>query len=210
MISSDDQRGVADGSKTVSREIRNRVRVLVLASMLTVALTFGLTFYFALIANESAVARQVPELESVAAQLKSLLIMNTLAFVAIIIASFYVLSCLVTARMFHPLAVLHRDLLALAGGALAKPQKTDERGPFAALDEGLSVAVSSLREREQKEIEELSRIAEAVSGAGGPPYVVQKLEEMTERKRALIGETAPQSNTLKHEKTEDPLFIQPL
>jgi methyl-accepting chemotaxis protein len=210
MISTYDQRGVTDGSEAISREIRNRVRVLVLASMLTVALAFGLTFYFALIASESAVARQVPELEGVAAQLKSLLIMNTLVFVAIIIASFFVLSSLITARMFHPLALLHKDLLAMADGALARSQKMDDRGPFAALDEDLSAAVSSLREREKKEIEELSRIAEAVSGVGGPPYVVQKLEEMAARKRASIGETAPQSNTLKHEKTEDPLFIQPL
>ena len=210
MISTTDTQRPADGAGEASRRIRKRLGILMLASMMTVALAFGVTFYVALIANESAVARQIPELQGVAGQLKNLLIMNTVGFAVIIIGSLLVLSSLTTSRMFQPLEILRRHLLTVAGGAIPKSLRANDNGPFAAIGESLDAALSSLRERERREIEELERIAEAVSTAGGSPYAAQRLREMTAGKRLLIGETAPASGAPEQARTEKQVFIQPL
>ncbi len=204
-----DHGSVANVSESLSKGVKNRIKFLVLASMLTVALAFGLTFYFALVANESAVARQVPELEGVAAKLKNLLVMNTVAFAALIIASFFVLSSIITSRLFHPLAALHGGLLTLAEGKLPRFLETGERGPFSVLDNAMMAAVSRLREKEQKEIAELDRIAEALAGAGTSPDAVQKLEELAHEKSALIGAVVARGKSAKKKEEEDALFIQP-
>ncbi|MCX5752304.1 MAG: hypothetical protein NTW97_01525, partial [Candidatus Krumholzibacteria bacterium] len=111
MTGTNDRRSDADTAASLARGVRIRVGYLMLAGMLTVALIFGISFYFALLSNQSAVARQFPELEDVAAKLKSILLMNTFAITAIIILSFFLLTSIATARIFQPLALLHRDLL---------------------------------------------------------------------------------------------------
>jgi len=203
-----DPRMPSDAADSIARGVKGRIIFLILAGMIAVALVFGFTFYFALVANQSALARQVPELEIVAGRLKSLLIMNTLVFVVIIIASFFILSCIITARMFHSLALLHRDLAAIAGGKLPRGVEGREGGPFSALDDALRTMISTVREREHKEIEELTRCADALSGKVPRPETAQRLRELIAGKVAFIG--SPKSAGEAGEKKEDPLFIQPL
>jgi hypothetical protein len=196
------------GSPTIARELRSRLTLLVLGCMMTVALVFGLTFYFALIASESALTRQVPELGGVAAQLKGLLIMNTLVFVAIIIASLYALSRLFADRAFRPLSLVHKELLAIAEGALPVSREPGD-GSFAALERAMRDAVTALRHRERQEIDELDRIAEAVAEQASP-YVAQRLEELVGRKKTMIGETRPKGKAREAEEREERVFIQEL
>ena len=210
MTGDTDHLGLFDGADSLARGVKSRVRYLFLAGMLTVALVFGLTFYFALIANQSALARQVPELESVAAKLKSLLFMNTLVFVAIIIASFLALSSIITARLFQPLALLHRELTAIAGGKLPRPVDGREQGAFSELETALGSAVSSLRDRERKEIEELARCCEALSRSGSNQETLRKLMDLAEAKTTFAGLGDCKGEARDRDAKEDPLFIQPL
>jgi hypothetical protein len=191
-------------------EVRKRIRYLLCAGMLAVALVFGLTFYFALIANQSALARQVPELEAIAAKMKGLLMVNTLVFVAIIVLSFLALSSIVTARFFQSLALVHRDLKTIAAGKLPKPTDRSERGPFAELDVALAAIVSSLRDRERKEIEELTRCCEALSRSASAQGTVRKLMDLVAAKRAFTGCGEAPSEKKDADAKTDPLFIQPL
>jgi methyl-accepting chemotaxis protein len=194
---------------SLAASVKSRVRYLILAGMIVVALVFGASFYFALIANQSALARQVPELEAVAAKLKSLLIMNTLVFIAIIIASFYALSNIIAARMFQPLATLHRSLLTIAEGKLPRSFEAGERGPFSALDDALKTAVSCLCDRERKEIEEISRLAEALEQSPASRKTAHELKEIVARKSACLGASEIRTEAKGKEANEDPLFIQP-
>ena len=195
---------------SLAASVKNRVRCLLLTGMVVVALVFGCSFYFALISNQSALARQIPELETVAAKLKSILIMNTLVFVAIIIASFYALSNLITARMFQPLASLHKNLLMMGEGKLPRSFEALGRGPFSPLDEALRGAVSGICDRERKEMEEISRCAEAIERKAATPETVRELRALSARKGALIGMVEPPKDKKGKETKEDPLFIQPL
>jgi len=210
MIRTTDPPVPSDAAASLARGVKGRIGFLILAGMTAVALIFGFTFYFALVANESALARQVPELEAVAAKLKNLLVMNTVVFVAIIIASFFALSWIITARMFQSLALLHRDLAAIAAGRLPRSVEGRERGPFCALNDALRTMISALRERERKEIEELACCADALSVSAQSPEAVRKLRVLVATKTAFIGCAEDTEKTERREQQEDPLFIQPL
>jgi len=199
-----------DGADALARGVKSRIRGLFLAGMITVALVFGLTFYFALIANQSALARQIPELEAVAAKLKSLLVMNTFVFVAIIIVSFLALSSVITARLFQPLALLHRDLASIAAGKLPRTIDGREDGPFSELDNALGAAVSSLRDRERKEIAELTRCCEALSRSAPNQETARRLKDLAAAKTAFAGSCDVHGEARDTDMKEDPLFIQPL
>lgn len=209
MIGTIDPNATSPVANSLAASVKTRIRYLILAGMVIVALVFGCSFYFALISNQSALARQVPELELVAARLKSILIMNTLVFVAIIIASFYVLSTIIASRLFQPLAMLHRYLLTMAEGKLPRSFEASAPGPFSGLDDSLRAAVLSLCDRERKEIDEISRCAEALERNAAAKETARELRELAARKGALIGaETRVEAKAKETKK--DPLFIQPL
>jgi len=199
--------GAADG---IAGGLKNRLRWLILAGMIIVGLVFGCTFYFALVSNQSALAAQVPELEAVAEKLKSLLVMNTVIFAVIIAASFLVLSSIVTSRMFQPLALLHRNLLALAEGKIPRSFDRGERGAFSALDDAFQAAVSGTYDRERAEIAELSACAAALERSGGAPDTARALRDLATRKSSRIGASEPLGGARAKGAKEDPLFIQPL
>jgi len=190
--------------------VKTRVRLLVLAGMIVVALVFGCTFYFALLSNQSALAAQVPELEAVAAKLKSLLVMNTVVFIAIIIASFFVLSSIITSRMFQPLTLLHRNLLSLAGGTLPRSFEASERGAFSPLDDAFRAAVSGIYDRERKEIEELAACAETLGRSAATQETARILRELAARKSARLDAADVRGAAKGKETKEDQIFIQPL
>jgi hypothetical protein len=199
--------GAADG---IAGGLKSRLRWLILAGMIIVGLVFGCTFYFALVSNQSALAAQVPELEAVAEKLKSLLVMNTVIFAVIIAASFLVLSSIVTSRMFQPLALLHRNLLAIAEGKIPRSFDRGEGGAFSALDDAFQAAVSGTYDRERAEIAELSACADALERSGGAPDTARALRDLAARKSSRIGASEALGGARKKGAKEDPLFIQPL
>jgi hypothetical protein len=210
-----DRRHEAELPNAMCGAIRRRVMILVACSTLAVALAFGLTFYYALIASQSAIARQIPELDSVVGKMKGLLVVNTLVFVAIIIASFFVLASIVTARMFHPLEVLHRRLLDIAGGALPRvePSGSEE---FAGIEEALRTAVAVIRDRERAELEALAKEQEALSGDLQSEGARRALGEIIARKSSFLGmkergalRVERKASPAKTDQPEDSIFIEP-
>ncbi len=210
MTGMNDRRTGADAADSLARGVKSRIRYLILAGTLTVALIFGISFYFALLSNQSAVARQFPELEEVAAKLKSILMINTIAITAIIIASFLLLATIVTTRVFQPLGLLHRDLLAMAGGKLPRRSENRESGAFSALETAWSAALAGIHEKEIREIKELSECAASLSRGGSTGKIAEKLREISERKRAFVGVADLHPESIDKETKKDPLFIQPI
>jgi len=168
--------------------IKNRMKILLIASTLSVALAFGLSFYFALVSNESAIASQVPELEAVVSKLKSLLLINTLGFVAIIIASFYILTSIVGSKMFHSIATVQMDLTEITEGKLPnRSGQITEKGPFSGLNNTFEMAVSALRDKENKEVDELSQCLVLLSDSSKIGDVQKKLEKVLKSKNSYLG-----------------------
>ncbi len=155
-------------------------------------------------------ARQFPELEEIAAKLKGILLVNTVAITAIIIASFLLLASIVTSRIFQPLALLHRDLFALAGGKLPRNGEKPERGAFSALETAWNAAHASIREKELKEIKELADCAASLVRGGSPSTIAGKLLEISERKKAFVGAAEIPPESIEKGSSKDPLFIQPI
>jgi methyl-accepting chemotaxis protein len=210
MIGNNDRMTGADAANSLAKGVRNRIGYLVLAGMLTVALIFGISFYFALLSNQSAVARQFPELEDVAAKLKSILLVNTFAITAIIIVSFFLLATIVTTRIFQPLGLLHHELLAMAGGKLPRRSKNREHGAFSALEASWSAALAGIHDKELREIKELTDCAAALPRSGSSGEVAAKLHELSERKKSFIGAAELHPESIEKEAKKDPLFIQPI
>ncbi|MDD4857792.1 MAG: hypothetical protein PHD74_06770 [Candidatus Krumholzibacteria bacterium] len=205
-----DSRMTSSVADSLASGVKNRIKCLILVGMLIVALVFGLTLYFALLANQTALARQVPELETVAAKLKSILLLNTLSFIVIIIASFFALSSIVAGRIFHPLAILHRNLTSIAEGRLPRSFEATGGGPFSPLDEALKAAVSALFDSERKDVEVLDRCIKALDKHGALKETAEELRHLTARKSAYIGITEGRGEPEKKVAEADPLFIQPL
>jgi len=192
--------------------VRRRIMALVLCSTLAVALAFGLSFYFALVSNQSAVARQIPELAEVAAKLKSLLIVNTVIFVAIIIASFAVLARIVTARMFQPLGLLHRQLTAIASGTLPRAVERSGDAVFTGIEDAMETAIAVIRDRERAELEKLSRGREAIASQGAASQARATIEEVIASKSAFLGMNAAELSPKTKKGAgfpDDSLFIKP-
>jgi methyl-accepting chemotaxis protein len=200
----------SDAADSFARGVRSRIGYLVLAAMLTVALIFGISFYFALLSNQSAVARQFPELEEVASKLKNILMVNTFAIIAIIIASFLLLAHIVSSRIFQPLALLHRDLVAVAGGKLPRRGEKRERGAFSALETAWNAALGCIQEKEFREIKELADCAATLSRSGSSHEIAERLQKIAEQKKAFVGVDELHPEALEKETKRDPLFIQPL
>ncbi|HUV35631.1 MAG TPA: hypothetical protein VMX58_01685 [Patescibacteria group bacterium] len=204
-------------SDELSSGLKRRIIVLIVTSTMVVALTFGLSFYFALISNETAVAKQMPELESLAGTLKRILLINTLAFAAVIIASLYALSSLITARMFHPLESMMRDLLSIGKGTLPRQREPIRKEPFAGFEELFETVLATLQDREEREIEEIRQCISILSnendasGEAGIEEIKRSLVKMLQEKGSFLGvngEDIPgaEESTSEH----DPLFMQPV
>jgi methyl-accepting chemotaxis protein len=210
MAGMNDTRAGIDSAVSFARGVRSRVGVLVLAGMLSVAFIFGASFYFALLSNQSALARQFPELEQVAAKLKSILLLNTAAITAIIIVSFFILASIVTARIFQPLGILRRDLISLAGGKLPRRPERRDGGAFAELETAWGDALESVHAREIKEIKDLTDCVASLARGGAQSETAAKLREIAERKKAFIGAAEAHPAPTEKKPAKDPLFIQPL
>ncbi len=204
-----DPRNDAALSSALCSAIRRRVMILIVGSTLAVALAFGLTFYFALVASQSAVANQIPELGAVVAKMKGLLVMNTLVFVGIIIASLFALANIVTSRMFHPIAVLHRGLVDIADGALPRAVESSGGGEFAGIEDAMRTAVTVIRERERAELEALAKEQESLARSLQSESARKALEEIIASKSAFLGVKGRASARPKDDLAEDPLFIEP-
>jgi len=175
-----------DIASAAADRIKQRMKLLVLASTISVGLVFGLSFYFALLANSTAVARKVPELVYVTDKMKSLLMTNTLIFVAIIVASFYYLSRLVTSRIFGELNDVGDALLSISRKKLPNQSIISEGGPFSELKLALKNAIYSIREKELKELEFLRSLSKK------PLYMESEaleseLKRIIGEKRKLLG-----------------------
>ena len=204
-----DHERAGKAADSLARGVRKRIGMLIIASSAAVAVVFGCSFYFALLANESAVARQIPELGQVAAQMRSLLVVNTLVFVGIIIASFYVLSIIVSSRIFRPLGELHDALRSIAEGSPAPAAGPRAPGAFAALEEAFHAAAGRMVSNEQTDTAELSAIAEELSGSAATAAAAAAIRSYVARKTApRSGNIRPADAQVSSEK--DPLFIQPV
>ncbi|MCK4235862.1 MAG: hypothetical protein KAX38_02005 [Candidatus Krumholzibacteria bacterium] len=189
--------------------VKNRIKILLVASTLTVALAFGFSFYFALLSNESAIAMKVPELETVVSKLKNLLVINTFAFIAIIIASFYALSALITSKMFYPLGTTQVGLIKITEGMLPMENNSVEEGPFSSFDTTFKAAISALREKENSEIKELVQCLTLISDPSTTAKVQHKLEKIVKSKNTFLGLSDHKETGIERDKESDSLFMQP-
>lgn len=206
---------VQNTAAQLANAVKNRIRAVILTSMLAVALTFGLSFYFALVSNTAAVARQVPELEAAVSKLKSLLIFNTFVFVLIIIASFYVLSLLITSRLFRPLGNVQEGLLAITKGTLPRKIDIASDSPFSNIEATLKEVIDILQEKESREIEKLSQyIAKADISEG---ELKASISKVLKEKNAFLGldsgkasDTEPAVSNKEAEAADESIFMQPV
>ena len=190
-----------------SKKMKSRVRVLLLASSLAVALVFGLSFYFSLVSTESALANTVPELEELAERFKSTLMLNTLAFVAILIISFVVLGSLVTDRMFGPVEKVEEGLMGVASGKLPGAGKDLGGGPFGPLCEAFNSACSYIEDRERSDIAVLE---ECVTGIEKGLDVTDTLRGLIEAKRGHRETGKAPVNGEAGAPADDDVFMQPV
>ena len=191
--------------RKIADKIKKRIRILVFSSALAVALAFGLSFYFALVYNTSAVASQFPELQPIVNKLKNLLIMNTLTFSAIIIGSFCYLSTLITNRIFNPLESIHKDIISISRDKLPLVEKIQDEIVFSPIQNSFAVMVERLRDRE---ISERDRIRESLGS--GQEKSRQILESIIAEKESRSG--AETESTSIRTETNDPddstIFMQ--
>jgi len=190
-----------------AKRFKGRIRLLLLASSLAVALVFGLSFYFSLVSAESALSNAVPELAELAEKFKSTLTLNTLAFVGIIIGSFIALGSLVTDRLFKPLDGIEKGLLALASGKLSQAPEGSGGGPFDRLWSSFAAAHSRIEGREKAEI---STLEACVAGLVEGRDVTETLRELIEAKKTFSGSKEAERAKKQDDSSNDPLFMQPV
>ncbi len=190
-----------------SKKMKRRFRFLLLASSLAVAVVFGLSFYFSLVSAESALANTVPELEELAERFKSTLMLNTIAFVAILIVSFVVLGSLVTDRMFKPLEKIEEGLMSVASGALPAARKDAGGGPFESLCGAFDSARARIVEREQNDIK---RLEECVKGIEKGMNVSDVLRELITAKSEYAGTGPARTEGRAGSSEDDEIFMQPV
>lgn len=193
--------------------VKNRFRLLLLFSSLSVALLFGLSFYYALVSTESSVASQFPELAAIVGKLKGMLVMNTIVFAAIVIASFYVLSILITTRLFNPLGTVQTGMNVIHENRFPAGYEKYEQGPFSDLQGSFNSMVAKLRGREERELKELSNCLHHVASLSGSEPSVLILEGMIKERKVRLGLASPDpvNTPSTGEKTGDgSVFMQPV
>ena len=185
--------------------IKTRIRILVLLSCLAVALVFGLSYYFGLISTESAITSKVPELEGLVGKFKSTLRINTIIFAGIIIASFFVLSVLLTEQMFKPLGSLHTSMDLLAKGQLPECDSDQEHGPF----EYLNAAFRRACERVESHTRELiTDLEKARKLAVTNDECAEKLDDIINKNKRFLGEIKPAEQSSNDTETDNSVFMQ--
>ncbi len=194
-----------------ANRIKNRIRLLVLFSTLTVALAFGFSFYFGLISGASAITKQFPELEPIANKLKSLLMLNTFGFSAILMGSFYILTQLITARMFSPIARVQKKIQEITETTLPENDLEIETGPFEEMELSCSRLITALRSRDEKEIAQLKKFIEIIPPAAGIGQLKSGIEEMILNREIRLAKTHKPIKTKQPEATDKDgsLFMQP-
>ncbi len=198
-------------SDEMTAGVRARSGLLVLLSSSAVALAFGISFYFALVSSGTAIATQFPELAPVVSKLKSILVVNTFGFVSIIILSFWVLSRLVTSKMFVSLGIVMSGLRKAAENRYPEQTFSGGGGPFGEFESLWSTVVSETREREKREIEVLERSLPSLSGpdASEARDSISRLIEEKKR-RIVIGGTSREKAPGDRDGSGEPLFMQPV
>ena len=190
-----------------SKKIRTRIMALVFLACLAVALVFGLSYYFGFISTESAITSKVPELEGLVGKFKSTLLVNTIIFAGVIVASFCALSMLLTERMFKPLCSLHADIDLLANGQLPGCDSDQEHGPFGPLETSFRSAIKRIESHTRGLIADLE---EALEITGMNNECAAKLHELIDKNKQFLGETKPDGQPEGDTKTDDPIFMQPV
>lgn len=190
-----------------SKMIKSRIRILVSLACLAVALVFGLSYYFGLIATESAITANVPELEDLVGPFKSALLVNTIIFACIIIASFFALTVLITERMFKPLTSLQEDMDLLAKGRMPKCDSEMGHGPFSSLEISFRSACKRIESDASKLIADLEDAREL---AGTNDKCAGKLNEIVDNYKRFIGEIKSVEQPVSDAEADDSVFMQPV
>jgi hypothetical protein len=196
-----------DYSDDMTSGIRMRSGLLVLLSSSTVALAFGISFYFALVSSQTAVTTQFPELAPIVTKLKTILVVNTFGFIAVIIASFWVLSKLITSKMFTSLGVVMAGLRKAAENRYPETADPVEKGPFGEFESTWNLVVRETRARESREIDVIEKVAAAMPSGEHR----DALSKVVAEKKKRIGAGAPvQGEAQEARDADDPLFMQPV
>jgi methyl-accepting chemotaxis protein len=190
-----------------SKRIKTRIRILVFVSCLTVALVFGLSYYFGLIATETAITSKVPELEGLAGKFKSTLLVNTVIFAGVIIASFFALAYLLTERMFKPLHSLQADIELLARGTVPGRSSDPDHGLFGTLVISFESACERIEKHSRSLIEDLEKAVELDCTKG---ECAAKLNEIIEKSKQFIGDSKPVTGAKSDAEADDSVFMQPV
>jgi hypothetical protein len=198
-------------SDEMTSGIRMRTGIMVLISSGSVALAFGISFYFALISSQTAVASQFPELEPIVEKLKGMLVLSTAGFAAIVIASFWILTRLISSKMFAPLGIVMAGLRKAAENRYPETAEPTETGPFGEFESIWNLVVSEARERERREIEILGRCLDSISSpqAEDTRKLVEDLMDEKERRICAAEPQAGDGNP-GDGNTDDKLFMQPV
>lgn len=197
---------------TLAKNVRKHIGWLIVGSCVTVALAFGLSFYFGLVSSSSAVSTQFPELLPVVNKLKNLLISNTVVFVLIIIASFFLLSVLVPKRIFGPLTSIQRGMISISRNKLPDITAVSEHGAFEALERSFINLVTTLRDRDLDDNKKLGNCLESISSIQGLDETKKIIELMIAERQSRTGsnEIASQKNNEPTGKGDRPVFMQPM
>ncbi len=196
-------------TENIAGKIKMQIRVLLLVSTLVVALAFGLSFYFSLISSEAAMVKQIPELEAVSGKMKSMLLVNTFAVILIIAASLYILSILITAKLFRPVGVAQRGLISLARGSFPRLSETGTgHGPFACFNKNMMQAVEKIKDKESSEIDELKKCLTLLSRKEFME-MGKKLEKLIREKETYLGDGSNENTGGEEKSAQQDIFMQP-
>ena len=209
-VNDDNTRGSAY-SDDMTSGIRMRAGLMVLLSSSAVAFAFGISFYFALISSQTAVAMQFPELAPIVAKLKSLLVVNTIGFVAVIVVSFWFLTRLIVSKMFTSLGIVMTGLRKAAENRYPETSHTSETGPFGEFESLWNTVVQDIREKERYEIDILEKSLLLLSGPEASE-ARSSIEKMIgeKKQRICMGSGAGDAAASSSGGTDDALFMQPV
>jgi len=196
----------------LSGKLKKQIRVLVFSTAIAVAIAFGASFYYGLISNSSAVSMQFPELLPIVSKMKNILFLNTFLFSLIIIASFYLLSILVTKRLFQPLDTIHKKMLILSKGKMPALDKPEGDELFASMQRAFSHLTEKLRERDIAEQGKLQKALESISSGKTTDESIMIIKSLIEEKKQYVGSDQVCGDTIDSGKDQDDeaVFMQPV
>jgi hypothetical protein len=202
----------ATNSSELAGKVKFRIMMLVLFSTITVAIAFGVSFYFGLVSGGSAISQQFPELGGIARKMTSILMMNTLGFVVIIIGSLYLLGKLITKRMFGAIGVIIANMQALTDSGRISDIEEIDPGPFEPLDIAYRAFVERIRDMEFSEVKRLQNIIDEASETGFDASHLDIARELIMEKTAKTGISTPGKNSVagRSSNDDDPVFMQPV